>query len=212
VNPRTATAPHKALARIAAPAAVLALALPLVLAGCAGQGDRLADDYRDGTGGSYVSGDGATVTIGPDERGEAAEYSATTDAGEAVSSADVAGDVVVLNFWYAACGPCREEAADLEKLNQQFLDQGVVFLGVNVEDDAATAQSFAKAHGVTYPSVLDAADNSMLLAFAGDVPPNATPTTLVLDRKGRVAARFSGQISSPSLVADIIDRVLAEDS
>jgi peroxiredoxin len=208
VNPRTATAPSKALARIAAPV----VALALVLAGCSGQGDRLADDYRNGTGGSYVSGDGSFVQIGPDKRGEAAEYSATTDTGDAVSSEDLAGQVVVLNFWYAACGPCREEADDLEKLNKQFADQGVVFLGVNVEDDAATAQSFAKAHGVTYASILDAADNTMLLAFAGDVPPNATPTTLVLDQKGRVAARFSGQISSPSLVADVIDGVLAEAS
>ena len=212
MNPRTATAPYKALARIAVPAAVLALALPLVLAGCSGQGDRLADDYRDGTGGSYVSGDGAVVTIAAHKRGDAVEFASTTDAGDAVSSADLAGKVVVLNFWYAACGPCREEAADLEKLNQQFLDQGVVFLGVNVEDDAATAQSFAKAHGVTYPSVLDAGDNTMLLAFAGDVPPNATPTTLVLDQEGRVAARFSGQISSPSLVADVIDGLLTEAS
>lgn len=203
MNPRTAIAP-----RIALPIVVLAL----LLVGCAGQGDRLADDYRDGTGGSYVSGDGSVVTIAPDDRAEAAGYTATTDAGGQVSSSALAGEVVVLNFWYAACGPCREEADDLENLNQQFLDKGVVFLGVNVEDDAATAQSFEKAHGVTYPSVLDAADNAMLLAFAGDVPPNAVPTTLVLDKQGRVAARFSGQISSPSLVADVIDGLLVESA
>jgi peroxiredoxin len=208
VNPRTATAPFKALARIAVPA----VALALVLAGCTGQGDRLADDYRDGTGGSYVSGDGRVVTIGPDQRSESVAFAGPTDTGDELSSVDLAGDVLVLNFWYAACGPCREEADDLEKLNQQFLDRGVHFIGVNVEDSAATAQAFAEAHGVTYPSILDAADNSVLLAFAGDVPPNATPTTLVIDQQGRVAARFSGQISSPSLVADIIDGVLAEDS
>ena len=212
MNPRTATAPFTALARIAVPAAVLALALPLVLTGCSGQGDRLADDYRAGTGGSYVSGDGTFVKIGPDQRAEAVEFAGTTDAGDAVSSADLAGDVVVLNFWYAACGPCREEADDLEALNQQFDGRGVRFIGVNVEDSAATAQAFAAAHDVSYPSILDAADNAVLLAFAGDVPPNATPTTLVIDQQGRVAARFSGQISSPSLVADVIDGLLAEDS
>ena len=208
MNPRTATAPAKALARIAAPAVVLAL----VLAGCSGQGDRLAEDYRDGTGGSYVSGDGSFVKIGPDQRAESVDFAGTTDVGDAVSSADLAGDVVVLNFWYAACGPCREEADDLEALNQQFADHGVRFIGVNVEDSAATAQAFAAAHDVTYPSILDAADNAVLLAFAGDVPPNATPTTLIIDQQGRVAARFSGQISSPSLVADVIDGLLAEDS
>jgi peroxiredoxin len=208
VNPRTATARFIALARIAVPA----VALALVLAGCSGQGDRLAEDYRDGTGGSYVSGDGSVVTIAPDDRAAAVSFAGTTDVGDAVSSADLAGEVVVLNFWYAACGPCREEAADLEALNQQFADQGVRFIGVNVEDTAATAQAFAAAHGVTYPSILDSADNSVLLAFAGDVPPNATPTTLVIDQQGRVAARFSGQISSPSLVADVIDGLLTEGS
>jgi peroxiredoxin len=198
VNPRTATARFIALARIAVPA----VALALVLAGCSGQGDRLADDYRDGS----------VVTIAPDDRAAAVSFAGTTDVGDAVSSADLAGEVVVLNFWYAACGPCREEAADLEALNQQFADQGVRFIGVNVEDTAATAQAFAAAHGVTYPSILDSADNSVLLAFAGDVPPNATPTTLVIDQQGRVAARFSGQISSPSLVADVIDGLLTEGS
>ena len=210
MNRRTATAPLKAVPRIAVP--VVALALTVALAGCTGQGDRLADDYRNGTGDSYVSGDGSFVKIGPDQRTDAIAFAGTTDTGENVSSSDLAGNVVVLNFWYAACGPCREEAADLEALNQQFAGQSVRFLGVNVEDSAATAQAFAAAHDVTYPSILDAADNSVLLAFAGDVPPNATPTTLIIDQKGRIAARFSGQISSPSLVADIIDGVLAESA
>jgi len=209
VNRRTATAPFKAMPRIVVPVVV---ALALVLAGCTMQGDRLANDYRDGTGGSYVSGDGSVVAISADKRTDPVVYAGTTDTGAQVSSADYSGEVVVLNFWYAACGPCRDEADDLEGLNQKFLDKGVIFLGINVEDTAPTAQTFATAHGVTYPSILDAADNAVLLAFAGDVPPNATPTTLVIDKQGRVAARFSGQISSPSLVADIIDGVLAEDS
>jgi hypothetical protein len=88
----------------------------------------------------------------------------------------------------------------------------VVFLGVNVQDTGPTALSFEKAHGVSYPSILDADEGAVKLAFTGKISPTAVPTTLIIDAKGRVAARFSGLITSPSLVATVIDATLAESS
>ena len=81
-----------------------------------------------------------------------------------------------------------------------------------MQDTAPTALSFEKAHGVTYPSILDADDGAVKLAFAGKISPTAVPTTLIIDAKGRVAARFTGLITSPSLVGTIIDATLAESS
>ncbi|MGO7984058.1 TlpA disulfide reductase family protein, partial [Rhizobium johnstonii] len=52
------------------------------------------------------------------------------------------GDVLVVNFWYASCAPCRAEAPDLEKIHAEFDGQGATFVGVNVRDQAATAASF----------------------------------------------------------------------
>jgi len=192
----------------------IAIAASLTLAGC-GSNDSLANSYNGSTSGetgNYVSADGSTKTIAAADRGAAVAWSGTTDAGTKVSSADYAGKVLVLNFWYAGCPPCRLESKDLEALNQKYSPKGVVFVGINKEDTAAQAQSFERSHGVTYPSVLDAESGSVSLAFATAraISPNAVPTTLIIDAKGRVAARFSGLITSPSLVGDIIESTQAE--
>jgi peroxiredoxin len=190
--------------------ALVAVAASLTLAGCS-TNDSLANSYNaTGDTGNYVSADGSTKTIAAADRGAGVDWSGTTDAGTKVSSADYAGKVVVLNFWYASCPPCRLEAKDLEKLNTKYSAQGVVFLGVNVSDTGPTALSFEQSHGITYPSILDADQGAVKLAFTGKVAPNAVPTTLIIDGKGRVAARFSGLITSPSLVGQIIESTMAE--
>ena len=88
----------------------------------------------------------------------------------------------------------------------------VTFVGVNVRDQAGTAASFEKKYGVTYPSILDVESGSAQLAFAGPVPPAAVPTTIVLDRQGRVAARILGQLTDASILESIIDGLLAEQA
>ncbi|BDZ45591.1 TlpA family protein disulfide reductase [Naasia aerilata] len=106
--------------------------------------------------------------------------------------------------------PCRAEAPDLERLNQEFAADGVQFLGVNTRDEAGTAASFATTFGLTYPSVIDYQDAAVQLAFSSSIPPNAVPTTLVLDRKGRIAARILGQVTEPSTLETIIRDTVAE--
>jgi thiol-disulfide isomerase/thioredoxin len=194
-------------------AALIAIALVSaeVLTGCTANDD-LASQYREGTGQGYISGDGAYTVIAESDRGEPVTFSGDIESGDTVSSDDYRGDVLVVNFWYAGCPPCRLEAPDLEALAQQFAPDGVSFLGVNIYDQAPTALSFAEEFGVTYPSILDVNDGSVRLAFAGQVAPTATPTTLVLDQQGRVAARISGLVSEPSVLRSMITDVLAEAS
>lgn len=189
-------------------AAAIAVVAVLGLAGCSGESGGLLDDYDRG-GGGYISGDG-TVFV-PEEPGEPVDFAGETDQGTTISSEELRGGVAVVNFWYAACPPCRVEAADLEELHREYADAGVAFVGVNVRDAAATARTFADEFGVTYPSILDAESNDVQLAFAGQVAPNAVPTTLVLDREGRVTARISGLVSDPALLATFIDDALGEN-
>lgn len=189
----------------------IAIASAVVLTGCTANED-LADQYRSGNGQGYISGDGAYTVIAEADRGEPIEFEGVIETGDTVSSDDYRGEVLVVNFWYAACPPCRLEAPDLESLSQQFAPDGVRFLGVNIYDQAPTAMSFSEEFGVTYPSILDVNDGSVRLAFAGQVAPNAVPTTLVLDQQGRVAARISGVISEPSVLRSMITDVLAEAS
>jgi thiol-disulfide isomerase/thioredoxin len=182
---------------------VAAAVAAVMLSGCTSQ-DGIAGE----NGGGYISGDGSVLTIPAAEREDVPEWGGETVDGETVESADL-DEVVVLNFWYAGCPPCRDEAEDLESVAGEYADR-LTFLGINVRDSAPTAASFEAEFGVTYDSILDAETRDVLLAFAGDVPPSAVPTTLVLDADGRVAARISGRIPSSGTLADIIDDVLAE--
>lgn len=187
-----------------------ALVAVLLLAGCAN--DPLAEQYRDGTESNYISGDGVYKEFAPAERGDSVSYEGVSDEGDPISSEDYAGEVYVANFWYAGCPPCRAEAADLQTLSEVYAPKGVSFVGVNTYDQAETSQAFSRKFGVTYPSILDANDVAVQFAFSGSVAPNAVPTTLVIDREGRVAARWSGLLSDPSILEAMIDRVLAEES
>jgi thiol-disulfide isomerase/thioredoxin len=191
------------LRAVAATAALVVLAL----AGCTSN-DSLAGQYASGSGDGYISGDGTLTEIPEDERGEPVEFSGVGEQGEPISSADYAGSVHVVNFWFASCPPCRVEAADLVALDEEYTD--VSFLGVNIFDGPEVAASFATKFGVKYPSIMDADTASVQLAFAGIVSPNAAPTTLVIDREGRVAARISGVIREKSILSTMIDTVVAE--
>jgi thiol-disulfide isomerase/thioredoxin len=183
---------------------VVAAAGALLLAGCTSQ-DGLAGQG----GGGYISGDGSVLIVPIEDREAVPAWGGETVDGETVDSTHLDG-VVVLNFWYAGCPPCREEAPDLEEVFQEYGDR-VTMLGVNTKDSAANAGSFEREFGVTYDSILDVKTRDVLSAFAGDVPPSAVPTTLVLDAEGRVAARISGLLPSPTTLADILDDVLAEE-
>ena len=189
--------------------AALLVAASVVLAGCTS--DPLADQYRDGDSKNYIAGDGTVTEIAAADRGASVQYSGDDTSGATISSSDFAGKVVVMNFWYAECAPCRAEAPDLEKLAAQYEGKGAEFLGVNVRNQAATAESFAQTYGISYPSIVDT-NGALQLAFSGSVAPNAVPTTLVIDAQGRVAARILGQVTEPSTLDTLIRDTIAETS
>jgi peroxiredoxin len=189
--------------------AALAAAV-LVLAGCT-SGGGVSEDYTGSGDGDYTSGDGTTQFFAPENRGEPIEFEGETVDGETLSSADLTGGIVLVNFWYASCGPCRTEADDLNGLYDEYAEQGVAFVGVNTRDDVSTARSFEAEHEVEYDSLLDVSDAAVTLAFARPNPPSTTPTTFLLDAEGRVAARFTSAIDPRvAVVAAMIDDLLAE--
>ncbi|MEZ0164929.1 TlpA family protein disulfide reductase [Kineococcus sp. LSe6-4] len=158
----------------------------LVVAGC-GRGDGLPEPQ----GKNYIDGDGSIVQWGPDERRDPVEFTGTAVDGSTIELSQYRGEVVVLNAWYAGCAPCRAEARDLEAVWQEYSGRDVQFLGINTRDTAAIADSFQRSFGITYPSILDADSGTAMLALR-TYSVQATPTTLVLDAEGRVAARASG--------------------
>ncbi|GAB3600094.1 TlpA family protein disulfide reductase [Microbacterium tumbae] len=196
--------------RRAAAAALAALAV-LVLTACSP--DPVSESYLNGEDKGYIGADGFTVVeVAPADRGDPVVYGGVTEDGERFESDDITGDVAVINFWYAGCAPCRVEAPELESVWQEFQDQGVSFVGVNTYDEADTAKAFAETYGVTYPSLMDVATGEAKLAFAEATPIRATPTTLVLDKQGRVAARIIGQLESASILSTLVKDALAESA
>ncbi|WP_035771876.1 TlpA disulfide reductase family protein [Arthrobacter sp. Br18] len=185
----------------------IALASVVFLAGCAAP-DSLAQQASAGDNKNYIAGDGSVSEFAASDRGEPIPLEASLMDGSTVSTADLQGQVTVLNFWYAACAPCRAEAPDLEALHQEFSDQGVEFYGVNIRDEAPTAASFERNFGISYPSMLDT-DGSILLGLSAQVPPQAVPTTLVLDKQGRISARILG-ITEKSTLKALIESASSE--
>lgn len=192
----------------AAASALVVLSLVAVLSACAN--DPLAEQYRSGDEKGYIAGDQRIIEIPVAERGEPVVFEGTTETGDRVASGDFAGEVLVVNFWYAACGPCRVEAAELEDAYQSFAGDAVSFLGVNTQDSASVATAFAETYGVTYPSALAAQDGALKLAFAQATPLTATPVTLVLDKEGRVAARIIGELPDASILEALVRDALEE--
>jgi len=178
---------------------VLLAGLTMGLSACA-QKDSLAEQAKAGDNKNYVAGDGSVTEFAKADRAAPVFLKGTLFNGNEVKPEDLKGKVTVLNFWFAACAPCRIEAPQLEALHQEFKDQGVQFFGVNLRDEKATADAFDKTFNLTYPSFNDK-DGSVLLSVSGIVPPGAVPTTLVLDKEGKVASRVLGEIEKSTLKA-----------
>lgn len=177
------------------------------VAACASN-DPLASQARAGDNKNYVAGDGSVTEYAKDQRKAPVSFTGTLYTGATVNSASFAGHVTVLNFWFAACAPCRVEAPSLKDLHDEFAPQGVLFYGVNLRDEKGTAEAFEQTFSMPYPSFNDQ-DGRVLLAVSGVVPPGAVPTTLVLDKQGRVSARILGELDKGTLKA-LIQTAAAE--
>lgn len=179
-----------------------ALVVTATLAGCTGSNDDLVSQYRSGDTKNYISGDGAVTEYPAHDRGEPVAFTARDLDGDVVRAADLRGRPVVLNFWYATCGPCRLEAADLTAVSDAHRGTAT-FLGVDVRDEAGTARAFVEQHDVPYRTVVDR-DATVQLAFSGRNAPNSTPSTIVLDAQGRVSARILGPVNR-SVLTTLVD-------
>lgn len=186
--------------------AVAAALLVVGLSGCTTDGG--ADEgTRSANQQGYVGSKQNLTRIAPADRQPVPAFSGTSLDGLPITTADYAGKVLVINVWGSWCGPCREEAAGLQKASVEVA-KTAQFVGINTRDyDQAPARAFVRAQQITYPSIYNPAGD-LLLKFSGVLPPSAIPSTLIIDTQGRLAARVLGPISQITLV-DMVDDVAA---
>ena len=175
--------------------AVALMAISLLLTSCGGGGTSSSQE-------SFVSGNGAVTFINPEKRVEAPVLSGMTLSGTNYTYS--VGKVAVVNVWASWCSPCRAEAPTLVALAQKYSD--VAFIGILTRDNPATAEAFQRRFSLPYPTLID---DSLLIGFKGSLPANAIPSTVLIDKAGRVAARISGAVTVASL-SDLIERVSTE--
>jgi thiol-disulfide isomerase/thioredoxin len=118
----------------------------------------------------------------------------TSLTGSPIKLSSYLGKTVVLNFWGSWCSPCRGEAPTLAVLDEQYGAKGVAFLGDDVGDTPENALAFLHSVGITYPSINDPG-YAVVEKFSQVAPVSDTPTTVVIDKTGRVAAMVIGTVT-----------------
>jgi len=163
-----------------------------------------------GTGGKgYITSDGTVTEIAPGDRGDRIELTGEDLSGEPLALAPLRGKPVVVNVWWSACPPCIVEQPHLNEVADDLGDRAS-FVGVNIRDASAeNAQAYVRGQDVAYPSFYSP-DGRALLPFSGELGPRDIPSTLVLDRDGRIAAVVRGAIPSKQTLVSVVEKVLDE--
>ncbi len=169
--------------------AAMAVFAGLATAGCAS--GAIGADVPQSSGQSFVGHSYESTFYQVGQRPVAPDVSGTTLTGQRLNLDSYKGKTVVLNFWGSWCDPCRAEAPALGTLARQLQPDGVRFVGVDIRDEPDAALAFMQNFNVDYPSLNDPNDE-IALEFHSTVPPAAIPTTLIIDRSGRIAARIFG--------------------
>ncbi|MFD4509308.1 TlpA family protein disulfide reductase [Streptomyces sp. NPDC058457] len=150
---------------------------------------------------NFVTGKDGIDTVAEGHRTAAPDLSGKTIDGKALDVADYKGKVVVINVWGSWCSPCRAEAPYFASVSKEYAGKGVQFVGINTRDTSTgSAVAFEKQNGIDYPSLYDPTGKLMLRFKKGTLNPQAIPSTLVLDRQGKVAARSLAALSEENLL------------
>jgi thiol-disulfide isomerase/thioredoxin len=184
--------------------------LTLALAACGGApADRLTGGRAGGSGQNLGGQGGATgLTLwDPADRARLPKLAGRTLDGGRVDVSGWRGHVTVVNTWGSWCGPCRKEAPGLRRVAEDTHAAGVRFVGIDTRDQDAAARAFVREFAIGYPSIVDD-EGRVMLALAQTVPVSAVPSTVVVDRRGRIAARIIGAVTYSTL-RGLVDDLLA---
>lgn len=132
----------------------------------------------------------------------APQFTLPSRAGGEVSLEDLKGQVVMINFWASWCGPCRQEFPALDQIYAKYKPMGFTLVAINVESEKADAEKFLSATPASFPILFDP-DNTV----SGKYGVSAMPTTVLVDRQGRV--RWQHRAYKPGDEAKYIEQIRA---
>jgi thiol-disulfide isomerase/thioredoxin len=181
------------------------LAVTVAVLAAAGTVAGCSSGAGDSTSAGYVEVAPGIAQINPADRTAAPQLSGTTIAGRPYSTS-YQGHITVINVWGSWCTACREEAPSLSEAAKKYASKDVQFLGIDTLDNDASAHSYDSQFGITYPSLAD--PDQLLVLDLKALLPSEPPSTLIVDRSGKVAVRAIGGITEPELDQDL-DYVLS---
>ncbi len=153
---------------------------------------------------AFADREGTGTPVQIQERKQITEFKLPDLNGQDWRISEHRGKVVLLNFWATWCPPCRAETPGLVNLANSYKSKGLEVVGVNMdEDENAPVQDFVREYKVSY-AVLRPPENSSLFNAV-----TSLPTTLLIDKNGRVAKKYDGAISEAQFRRDV-DTLLAE--
>jgi len=173
---------------------VILLACLLVLTGCSGGVSSPQE--------SFVSGNGSVTFISIADRVSAPKLQGKTLLG--TNFAYLVGKVGVVNVWASWCSPCRAEIPTLIEFAKNYPE--IQVMGILTRDNPVNAEALSRRLAIPYPTFID---DSLLIGFKGSLPANAIPSTVIIDKNGKVAARISGAVTVNSL-KNLIEKVVNE--
>jgi len=126
--------------------------------------------------------------------------------GQLISLEDYKERPLILNFWASWCPPCRDETPGMERVWRKYKDEGVIILGINVQDGEKEAERYISEFGVTFSNALDL-DGSITV----DYGITGLPVTFFINKKGFVIGRWVGSISEDKLDNWVSSLIFSED-
>jgi thiol-disulfide isomerase/thioredoxin len=171
---------------------VVALGVGLVVAAFTPLPERMA---------RWVSGDSVSAQgCSPDAPKANLNFTLKDMNGKDLKLADLAGKVVLLNFWATWCGPCRLEIPWLVELQEKYRDKGFHVVGISVDDPPEALPPFAKEFKINYSLVVGLDRDDVQNAFG---PIFAVPITVLIGRNGKVCVKHIGPVTKEQFESEI---------
>lgn len=168
------------------------LLITVLLIGCSSD-----NQQQGGTTQPLEQLDASSAQLYPAQReAKARDFEVTLINDETFKLSDYEGQVVLLNIWATWCAPCREETPDLQELYEEYQDEGLVILGVSVDEQGeSVVRPFIEEYDVSYPIVID--KNDVIMDKYG--PTMGIPTTYIINKKGDLEYFAVGAVTNKEL-------------